>query len=337
MAIVFFRFCPLAKTMDLTAVTLTELRYLVALADTGHFGRAAAKCFVTQPTLSTQLKKLENNLGVQLVERDPRCARLTAVGHQVVAHARVILEHVQAIGDVARGQSDPLSGEFHLGVIPTLGPYLLPQLLGPLQKKLPQLRLAVVEQLTAALVDELLAHRLDAALLALPVEEEGLEALELFEEPFWVLAPRRHPLARRKTVSEDELEHQPVLLLAEGHCLREQTLAVCGKSQPEATADFRASSLETLRHLVSAGYGCTLIPELAVPRLRDPGTVVRPLIGEHAFRRIGIVWRRSYPRAEAVVTLGHFIREQALRGGMGSMRSSAAPQPEAAPAAKQAR
>lgn len=308
--------------MDLTAITLTELRYLVALADTGHFGKAAAKCFVTQPTLSTQLKKLENNLGVQLIERDPRRARLTPVGQQIVARARVILEQIHAIGDVALGQTDPLSGEFRLGVIPTLGPYLLPELLRPLERRFPRLRLTVVEQVTATLVDELLAHRLDAALLALPIEEEGLETLALFDEPFWVLTPKHHPLARRKRVCEQDLEGQTVLLLAEGHCLREQALSLCTQSRAEVAADFRASSLETLRHLVSAGYGCTLIPELAVPRLRDPHTVVRPLTGNRAHRRIGLAWRRTYPRPEAVSSLGQFIREQALQCGVGSIRPS---------------
>lgn len=307
--------------MDLTAITLTELRYLVALADTGHFGKAAAKCFVTQPTLSTQLKKLENNLGVQLVERDPRCVRLTAVGHQVVAHARVILEQIHAIGDVALGHSDPLRGEFRLGVIPTLGPYLLPQLLQPLEKRFPQLRLTVVEQLTATLIDDLLAHRLDAALLALPVDEDGISAMPLFDEPFWVLVPKNHPLARRERVREVDLEGQTVLLLAEGHCLREQALSLCTHSQADISADFRASSLETLRHLVAAGYGCTLIPELAVPRLRDPHTVVRPLVGEKAYRTIGLTWRRSYPRPEAVQALGEFIQKRALQGGVGSISS----------------
>jgi LysR family hydrogen peroxide-inducible transcriptional activator len=323
--------------MDLTAITLTELRYLVALADTGHFGKAAAKCFVTQPTLSVQLKKLEHNLGVQLIERDPRCARLTAVGHQVVAHARVILEHIQAIGDAALGQSDPLAGEFHLGVIPTLGPYLLPQLLESLQRKFPRLHLSVVEQLTATLVDELVAHRLDAALLALPVEEEGLAAMPLFDEPFWVLLPKGHPLAKHKEIREGDLENQTVLLLAEGHCLREQALSVCTQARAGVAADLRASSLETLRHLVIAGYGCTLIPELAVPKLHDSKAIVRPLVGEQAFRRIGIVWRRTYPRPESVAALGQFIQERALASGVGSVRAPIAAETRPNPAHKQAR
>ncbi len=306
--------------MDLTAITLTELRYLVALADTGHFGKAAAKCFVTQPTLSTQLKKLEQNLGVQLIERDPRCARLTAVGHQVVARARVILEQVQAIGEVARGQAEPLTGEFRLGVIPTLGPYLLPQLLRPLESRFPRLQLVVVEQLTATLIDDLLAHRLDAALLALPVDEDSLQTIALFDEPFWVLLPKQHMLTRRKHVREADLEGHTVLLLAEGHCLREQALSLCSEGHAAVAADFRASSLETLRHLVSAGYGCTLIPELAVPRLRDSSTVAKPLVGERAHRRIGLFWRRSYPRPEAIMCLGDFIREHVVRGGVGSIR-----------------
>jgi len=302
--------------MDLTAITFTELRYLLALADTGHFGKAAAKCFVTQPTLSAQLKKLEENLGVQLVERTPRGAQLTPIGQQVVAHARAILEHVQAIGDAALGHSDPLAGELHLGVIPTLGPYFLPKVLVPLQHTFPRLRLFVEEQITAVLLEHLLNHQLDAALLALPVDASGVEALPLFDEPFWVLVPRNHPLTKKACIREADLEGQNVLLLTEGHCLREQALSLCMKHNAQVAGDFRAASLETLRHLVAAGYGCTLIPELAVSSLGDEKTVVRPLVGAEARRRIGLVWRKSYPRPESIAALGNFFRTEMARAGL---------------------
>lgn len=306
--------------MDLTAITLTELRYLVALADTGHFGKAAAQCFVTQPTLSTQLKKLENNLGVVLIERGSRRVQLTPVGQQVVALARNILREVRAIGDVVLGHSEPLTGDFRLGVIPTLAPYLLPKLLLRLERVYPRLRLAVTEQITAGLVDALLNHSLDAALLALPLNAEGIKTAPLFEEPFWVLLPRNHLLARKPRVQEGDLAEQTVLLLTEGHCLREQALSVCSQANARVTGDFRATSLETLRHLVGAGYGCTLIPELAVAALSDGRTRVRRLMGSRTSRLVGLAWRTSYPRPQAISALGNFIRSEVEHAGQGSIR-----------------
>lgn len=295
--------------MDLTAVTITELRYLVAVAETGHFGRAAAACFVTQPTLSAQLKKLENNLGVRLVERGSRRAQLTAAGQRVVERARVMLEQLRGIGDAARGHTDPLDGELRLGVIPTLGPYLLPLLLRPLQHAFPQLHLVVIEQVTATLLEELAGHRLDAALVALPVDAPGIETLPLFDEPFWVLAPTQHRLARRPRIKEAELRQQSVLLLAEGHCLRDQALAICGE-QSSGLADFRATSLETLGHLVAAGLGCTLLPALAVSHLKSSAVAARPFAQPAPHRRIGLAWRRTFPRPDALRMLGEFVQQQ---------------------------
>lgn len=294
--------------MDLTAITLTELRYLVAVAETGHFGRAAAACYVTQPTLSAQLKKLEETLGVQLIERGSKRALLTPVGQRVVDRARIIFEQMRGIGDAARGQTDPLEGELRLGVIPTLGPYLLPLLLQPLQAAFPNLRLIVTELVTAALLEELSGHRLDVALLALPLAAPGLESAPLFDEPFWVLAPANSPLARRTKVKEADLRAQPVLLLAEGHCLRDQALAICGEQEHKGSADFRATSLETLGHLVAAGMGCTLLPALALPEHLEPNVIARPFTAPTPYRRVGLVWRRSFPRPDALRALADFIR-----------------------------
>lgn len=299
--------------MDLTAVTLTELRYLLAVAETGHFGRAAARCFVTQPTLSVQLKKLEENLGHRLVERGTKAARLTPMGELVAQHARAMFEHLNAIGDIARGLGPLLAGELRLGFIPTLGPYLLPRLLRPLCRKFPDLRLTVVEQLTATLLELVARHDLDAALLALPVDAPGLQQLALFDEPFWLLLPAKDPLARKGALAERELQGKALLLLAEGHCLREQALSVCQEAGSNPVADFRASTLETLRHLVAAGFGCTLVPALAVDRMRETAVVLRPFRPPEPSRRIGMVWRRTYPRAQALVTLGEFIQARLPR------------------------
>ncbi len=295
--------------MDLTAITLTELRYVVAVADTGHFGRAAAECHVSQPTLSTQIKKLEDQLGVPLFERAAKRVRLTAAGERIVERARVILEEIRAIGDIARGQREPLAGPFRLGVIPTLGPYFLPWLLQPLQAAFPRLRLVLQESMTAMLIDDLVLHHLDAALIALPMTAPGLTAEPLFDEPFFVLVPAAHPLAARKRVRESDLAGQRVLLLTEGHCLRDQALEICGSGRTPRDDDFRATSLETLSHMVAAGLGCTLLPALAVPNLsQTKTTAARAFHAPAPHRRIGLVWRQTFPNTRAVQVLATFIR-----------------------------
>jgi LysR family hydrogen peroxide-inducible transcriptional activator len=300
--------------MDLTAITLVELRYVVAVADTGHFGRAAACCHVSQPTLSTQVKKLEGTLGVRLFERTTRRVRPTAAGERIVARARAILEEIHAIGDLARSQQAPLAGVLRLGVIPTLAPYFLPWLLPPLHASFPQLRLVLRESMTASLVEELTLHRLDAAVLALPVAAPGLVAEALFDEPFWLLAPAGHPLAARARVREGDLRGQRILLLTEGHCLREQALAICGDVGP-ADEGFRATSLETLRQLVAAGLGCTLLPALALPAaVASKAVVARAFRAPAPHRRIGIVWRQSFPDEAGVRVLAEFVRAHVPRG-----------------------
>ncbi|HEV7731258.1 MAG TPA: LysR substrate-binding domain-containing protein [Candidatus Binatia bacterium] len=294
--------------MDLTAITLTELRYVVAAADTGHFGRAASRCHVSQPTLSAQIKKLEETLGVQLFERTPKRVQVTAVGEQVVERARVMLDELQGIGDLARGQHEPLAGPLRLGVIPTLGPYLLPWLVPPLQKAYPRLRLVLREGLTATLLDDLVAHRLDVAIVALPVGTPGIAVEPLFDEPFWVAVPAKHVLAKRTQLREGDLDGHRVLLLTEGHCLRDQALAICGDGRSgRDDDDYRATSLETLRHMVAAGLGCTLLPALAL-RGVPKGMVTRPFKAPSPHRRIGLAWRRSFPGVDAVHALAAFVR-----------------------------
>ena len=291
-------------------MTLRELRSLVALADHGHFGRAAAACHVSQPTLSMQVKKLEDDLGVTLFERNNKAFHGTPIGEEIVARARKVIAEADAIVETAREKKAPLSGPLNVGMIPTLSPYLLPWLLPALKRACPHLQLVVHEDLTDHLLERLKAHRLDAALLALPVGEADLEAAPLFDEPFFFAAPKGHPLAKSVTVGETELKKQRLLLLTDGHCLRDQALAVCGldKTTQREEVDFRATSLETIRGMVAAGMGCTLLPALAVVDGAVHDIEVRPL-ADRSSRRIGLVWRRTYPKVRELELFGHVIRE----------------------------
>jgi len=297
---------------DVSALSLTELRYLVAVDDERHFGRAAARCCVTQPTLSAGIKKLESTLGVTLFERSKRSVRTTPVGSELARGARRVLEEVDALARIAAREAAPLSGPLRLGFIPTLGPYLLPWLLPALERAFPALRLRLHEAMTAQLVEGLLGHRLDAAFLALPVEGAGLEAIPLFDEPFWVLVPAAHELAKRARLSEQDLAGERILLLTEGHCLRDQALEICERaaaSRDSAGADFRATSLETLRQMVAAGMGSTLIPALAA-RTHEAGsrTALRPFRKPAPLRRIALVHRRTYPRPDDLARLADEVR-----------------------------
>jgi len=276
-------------------MNLQDLRYLVALANHGHFGRAAEACHITQPTLSAQLKKLEAFLGLALFERTNKQLRLTPAGVPILAKAREVVASVDALVSLAREQAKPMSGPFHLGVIPTLGPYLLPWLLPVLKTAFPLLRPVLLEDVTANLVSHLKDHSLDAALLALPLEDDALRECALFDEPFYFACPKDHRLAKMKMVETAELENEPLLLLSDGHCLRDQILAVCGQSMlRNDTVDFRATSLETLRQMVAAGMGCTLLPALARGEMNSK-IAIRPLSSD-AFRRIGLVWRKTHPK-----------------------------------------
>ena len=245
-------------------MNLRDLKYLVALADLRHFGKAADACFVSQPTLSTQIRKLEDELGVALVERAPRKVMLTAAGQDVVLRARRIVAEVEQMKESARRSRDPESGSMRLGVFPTLGPYLLPHIVPQLRERFPQLELLLVEEKSDVLLQRLRDGKLDAALLALPVHDEQLHAELLFEEPFVFAAPQRHPLAARASVSMAQLSDETLLLLEDGHCLRDQALDVCRLSGANEKSGFRATSLETLRQMVAAGVGVTLLPALSV-------------------------------------------------------------------------
>lgn len=306
-------------SIDITNVSLTELRYAVATADARHFGRAAAICHVTQPTLSAQILKLEKTLGVRLFERSSKGVHLTPVGAEIVEQARSVLDATEKIAELVATRREPLSGPLSLGVIPTLAPYLLPWLVPPLRVRYPRLELVFRELKTASVVEDLAQRRLDAGILALPVPGTGLATSALFEEPFWLLTPRDHRLAHKQRLSESDLDGERVLLLDEGHCLREQALAICRDADASietAPADFRATSVETLRHMVAAGMGSTLLPALAVgePERNGSRTVAVPFEAPSPARRMALAWRRTHPRADDLETLAQFIRDNLPAG-----------------------
>ena len=280
-------------------MNLRDLKYLVALADHRHFGKAAEASFVSQPTLSTQIKKLEEELGMPLVERAPRKVMLTPAGREAATRARSIVAEVEQMKEAARRSQDPEAGTVRLGIFPTLAPYLLPHVVPRVRARFPQLELLLVEEKSDILLQRLREGRLDAALLALPVHDDQLHAEFLFEEPFLLAVSGKHPLARRHHLDVQELSAQKLLLLEDGHCLRDQALDVCHLAGASEKSEFRATSLETLRQMVAAGVGVTLLPALAVKPPVAPSPSIRLVPfrpdghGSVPNRRIALVWRRS--------------------------------------------
>lgn len=276
-------------------MNLRDLRYLVALADHRHFGRAAAASFVSQPTLSTQIRKLEDELGVVLVERTSRRVLLTTVGREIVQHAREVLNQTEQIKAIARRTLDPESGTVRLGIIPTLAPYLLPHVVPRIRSRFPRLELLLVEEQTDVLLRQLREGRLDASVLALPIHDMQLHTEFLFAEPFLLAVPESHELARRKGLKLNDLCDQSLLLLEDGHCLRDQALEVCQLSGAGEKSGFRATSLETLRQMVAANVGITLLPTLAVqpPVAQSENVHLLQFRGHTPSRRIAMVWRKS--------------------------------------------
>jgi len=291
-------------------MNLRDLRYLLALSEHQHFGRAAETCAVTQPTLSVQIRKLEEELGVTLFERTGKLVVPTAACARLIGHVRAAVAEADAILSVASTLRDPLSGRFRLGIIPTLAPYLLPLVFAPLRDALPDLDVEPWEDQTAALVERLRAHELDAALLATDVETPDFASRPLFAEPFLAAMAPEHPLAGRTVVAEADLARD-ILVLADGHCLRDQALAACGQSGALG-GTLRAASLSTLLNMVAAGYGTTLIPGLAAGAAQDAGLVLRPLAAQ-AGRMVRIAWRARFPRRAAVDAVGDVIAAR-LRG-----------------------
>jgi LysR family hydrogen peroxide-inducible transcriptional activator len=281
---------------------LKDLQYLVALADEKHFGRAAERSFVSQPTLSAQLKKLEDYLGVQLIERNPRQVTLTEAGEQIVARARRIIEASDEVVTLARAHRDPLAGKLRLALLPTIGPYLLPRVSREIRKALPRLELRLYEYQTAQMLEKLHGGQIDLGILALPVDLEGLESRGLYDEPFTVALPEHHRLTKKTSLKADDLKDEPLLLLEDGHCLRDQALEVCSGVGMQEKQDFRATSLETLRQMVATGAGVTLLPELASRGAYGSarGVVLRPFVKPAPVRHVGAVWRKSTVRKQAI-------------------------------------
>lgn len=290
-------------------MNLRDLRYFVALAETRHFGRAAERCCVSQPTLSAQIKKLENHLGVQLVERQPRRVSLTECGMKILPLARRILQESEEIVSLARNEHDPLSGKFKVGLIPTIGPYLLPLVIRKIRKKLPQLQLMLYEYQTQPLLEKLRSGDVELGILALPVASDGLEVRELYTEAFHAALPDTSALANKTSIKLDDLSGENLLLLEDGHCLRDQALEVCNRIDIKESGDYRATSLETLRQMVAANLGVTLLPELAVrgPFGSGHGLIVKPFARPSPSRTVGAVWRRSSTRGAAIESICDII------------------------------
>lgn len=281
--------------MNISALTLRNLEYIVAVSDQGHFGRAAESCGVSQPALSAQIQKTEESLGIQIFDRTKRSLHLTSIGAEIVEQARLVLREAGKLIEIAEFNKQPLSGFFRLGVIATLGPYLMPHLLKPLRKNYPALELILVEGLTNSLLEQLWTGRLDAVLLSLPVKDEVFEVEELFVEPFYLVAPSGHRLAKTPELSLEMLDAEEMLLLEDGHCLRDQALDVCHTLGRWQRNRYQATSLETLRHMVASGAGYTLFPALASQSPAKLKSLIkfRPFTKNIPGRTVGLVWRKG--------------------------------------------
>jgi LysR family transcriptional regulator, hydrogen peroxide-inducible genes activator len=292
-------------------MNLRDLKYLVALADHKHFGRAATACFVSQPTLSTQIKKLEEELGVSLVERAPRHIMLTPAGRDAAERARRIIADVEEMREAARRSQNPEAGAVRLGIFPTLGPYLLPHVVSRVRERFPELELLLIEEKTEVILRQLREGKLDAGVLALPLHDEQLHIELLFEEPFMLAVPATHALAASKTLAMQDLAHESLLLLEDGHCLRDQALEVCHLAGAGEKTGFRATSLETLRQMVAANVGITLLPVLAVkpPVAASHDIRLLPFRAPAPSRLIAMVWRRSSAMSEFLIKLAAVFRD----------------------------
>ena len=301
-------------------MTLTELRYIVAVARERHFGRAAEACFVSQPTLSVAIKKLEEELDVKIFERGANEVSVTPLGEEIVRQAQSVIEQASAIKEIAKRGKDPLAGALRLGIIYTIGPYLLPELVKGVIEKHPQMPLMLQENFTVKLLEMLRTGELDCAIMAEPFPDTGLAIAPLYDEPFVVAVPAAHPFAQRQEISAEELKSETMLLLGTGHCFRDHVLEVCPEfarfsSDAEGIRkSFEGSSLETIKHMVASGMGVTVVPSLSVPA--QPPTHLRyiPFEGTPPSRRVVLAWRRTFTRYEAIAALRNAIYACELDG-----------------------
>ena len=299
-------------------MTLTELRYIVALHQTGHFGKAAERCHVSQPTLSIAIKKLEDELNVALFERTRNQVRTTPTGQQIVAQAQTVLEQAHRIRELAEVGRDPLGSRLSVGAIYTVGPYLFPCFVPGLQKLAPQMPLYIEESYTAVLREKLRAGELDAIIIALPFNEPDVVTQALYEEPFVVVMPGAHPLAKKEAITPKMLEKETVMLLGEGHCFREQVLSACpglkrsiNHTDAQLQSVVEGSSLETLKHMVASGLGITVLP-LSAAAIGPYGSgtlVTRPFVEPQPVRTVALAWRASFPRHKAIDVVSQAIRQ----------------------------
>ena len=301
-------------------MTLTELKYIVAAAREKHFGRAAEACFVSQPTLSVAIKKLEEELDVKIFERGAAEISVTSLGEQIVRQAQRVLEDAQEIREIAKLGKDPLSGPLRLGIIYTIGPYLLPELVKNTIEQVPQMPLMLQENFTAKLLDMLRLGELDCAIMAEPFPESGLATAPLYDEPFQAALPTGHALAKRRTLTAEELKQDTMLLLGTGHCFRDHVLEVCPEYARFASGaeglrkSFEGSSLETIKYMVASGMGVTVVPQLSVPADKQPHIRYVKFAPPVPMRRVVLAWRRSFPRYEAIAALRNCIYACALPG-----------------------
>lgn len=298
------------------AMTLNELRYIVAVARERHFGHAAEACFVSQPTLSVAVKKLEDELGVSLFERGTGEVTVTAVGQQVVEQAQRVLEEADAIKRLVRHGRNPLAGTLRLGAIYTIGPYLLPRLIPLVSEQAPEMPLVIEENFTSVLSERLKRGDLDVIVISLPFGEPGVLTMAVYDEDFAVLLPSNHPWCGQESVDADQLGHEDVLLLGPGHCFRDQVVQACPGCVKSATGGsslqrgLEGGSLETIRYMVASGVGITVLPcsAAATDRFAEPLVRVLPFAGEAPRRRVALAWRKSFPRIEAVKVLARAVR-----------------------------
>jgi LysR family transcriptional regulator, hydrogen peroxide-inducible genes activator len=301
-------------------MTLTELRYIVAVARERHFGRAAEACFVSQPTLSVAIKKLEEELDVKLFERGASEVSVTPLGEEIVRQAQQVIEQAASIKEIAKRGKDPVAGPLRVGVIYTIGPYLLPDLVREAIATVPQMPLVLQENFTARLLDMLRTGELDCAILAEPFPDTGLAIAPLYDEPFMVAVPTSHPLAQRESISADELKRETLLLLGTGQCFRDHVLEVCPEyarfsSNAEGIRkSFEGSSLETIKYMVAAGMGVTVVPVLGVPTDSQPHVRYIPFSDAVPTRRVVLAWRRTFTRYEAIAALRNAIYACPLDG-----------------------